>query len=405
MKISNPRFKISSVTSRYALIHGSYWMAFGASYNFVTVYLLSKQYTSPQIGIIMALTNVFSAILQPYVASSADSAKKLTLKSFMLVFLFLSTSLSGLLIFSQELLGVTALLYFLLLLIMLTIHPLLNGLGMKYIEHGYDINFGFSRGMGSLSYAVMSVVLGNLVEKRGPGILPLSYFLLFSLTTATTLYFLKTIPLIESGSLPEDKITIIASEMSLVKFIRTYKKFSIYLFGSILIFICFNIINIYMIKIIQQVGGNEKEMGTAFAIAALVELPFMLSFTQLLKKYSVETLLRISALAFTAKALLTFFADSLLWIYIAQGLQMFSYALFIPGSIYYVTKAIHKNHMLKGQAFTTAATTLGAVLGSVVGGYLVNIGIREMLLAGFLISVAGTVFFFIGISPCSLQED
>ena len=402
MKCISIETSSTKITAKYSLIHGSYWMAFGATYNFVTVYLLAKNYSSSAVGIIMAITNILSAILQPLVASYADQEKKYTLKSLMMIFLSLSTSFSMLLYFTKTWESINAFVYFLLLLSMLTVHPLLNGLGMKYIEKGYGINFGFSRSMGSLTYAVMSVVLGSLVDKNGPELLPLYYFLLFFITTAATVLFLRSFPYPSDDPTEEPKSQSIKQSLSLIEFSKMYSGFSLYLVGVIFIFICFNIINIYMIRIIEAVGGSEKNMGTAFAIAAIVELPFMLTFSRLLRKFKVETLLMVSAWAFTAKVLLTFFAESLLVIYIAQGFQMFSYALFIPGSIYYVTTALHKSHMLKGQAYTTSATTVGAVLGSLIGGYLLSFtSIKTMLAVGFMVSILGTFLMILGIRNCS----
>lgn len=406
MKNTDTKTSFSKITTRYSLIHGTYWMAFGASYNFVTVYLLAKNFSSSAIGLIMALTNVLSAFLQPIVASYADKEKKINLKSLMLFFLFVSTILSFALFVTKSSDMINAIVYFFLLLSMLTIHPLLNGLGMKYIEKGYGINFGFSRSMGSLTYAVMSIGLGNLVDGYGPGLLPMSYTLLFLTTTIATLLFLGKHPysLVENQ---KDSVTTHDNQsLTFSEFIKTYSGFTLYLVGLIFIFICFNIINIYMIRIIESVGGSEKDMGTAFAIAAVVELPFMLSFSNLLKKYRIESILTISAWAFTAKAILTLLAKSLTVIYIAQCIQMFSYALFIPGSIYYVTTSLHKSHMLKGQAFTTSATTIGAVLGSLIGGYLLSVSsIRIMLTVGVLVSAIGTVLVILGIRKCTYNKN
>ena len=72
MKCISKETSSTKITAKYSLIHGSYWMAFGATYNFVTVYLLAKNYSSSAIGIIMAITNILSAILQPLIASYAD---------------------------------------------------------------------------------------------------------------------------------------------------------------------------------------------------------------------------------------------------------------------------------------------------------------------------------------------
>jgi len=389
-------FKKHAHTLRYSFVHGSYWMAFGASYNFVTVYLLAKSFTSYEIGIIMALTNVFSAILQPLAASFSEDNKKPTLSSMTLTLIFASATLSGLLFFAKNTFWPTAFLYFMLLTVMLTIHPLLNSLGMKPISQGVPINFGFSRGMGSLSYAAMSYILGALVDAQGTSVLPFSFLTLFLLTNLSTLWFVRKLPPPPKEE-PDDP-HFPKTTLSTWGFMSTYKRFTLYLLGLIFLFICFNLINIYMIKIIENVGGSEKHMGSAFAIAAIVELPFMLGFSSLLKRFKVTTLLKISGLVFTLKAVITYFSVSIPMIYFAQSLQMFSYALFIPGSIYYVSSVIHPRHMVRGQAFTTSATTFGAVFGSLIGGLLLSFtSLEVMLITGVILSTVGTLLLFLAV--------
>lgn len=394
----------SSMTSRYALIHGSYWMVFGATYNFITVYLLSKNFESHQIGLILAFTNIFSAILQPVIAGYADRTRKSALRYTISIMLFICLSLSFIMVVSPSVMFVTASLYFILLTVMLTIHPLINSLGMNYINEGIPINFGFARGMGSLAYAVMSFILGAAVEKYGTDILPYAFILLFGFTFIFTITFkMKHTASMEPivVEMPDENLNINkadGSNLSIAGFMRKYHRFSFYLLGVILIFISFNIINIYMIKIVQNVGGNEATMGSAFAIAAILELPVMLSFTKIITKYHTASLLKLAGLFFTIKAFITLISSSVGMIYFAQSFQMLSYAIFIPGSIYYVNKVIDKSDMVKGQAFTTAATTLGGVGGSLIGGLILSASsVTQMLVIGVIISLAGTLIILLSV--------
>lgn len=391
------------MTARYALIHGSYWMVFGATYNFITVYLLSKNFVSHEIGLILAFTNIFSAILQPLVAGYADRSRKSALRYTTSLMLFICLSLSFIMAVSPAIMFVTASLYFLLLTVMLTIHPLINSLGMNYINEGIPLNFGFARGMGSLSYAVMSFVLGKAVEEYGTDILPFAFIILFGFTFVFTISFTLKNRSFEKADAPESGGTSIPSHgdfspLTAIGFIIKYHRFSFYLLGVILIFISFNIINIYMIKIVQNVGGNEATMGSAFAIAAILELPVMLSFAQLISRYHNTSLLKLAGLIFSVKAFITLISSTVGMIYLAQSFQMLSYAIFIPGSIYYVNQVIEKKDMIKGQAFTTAATTLGGVGGSLIGGWILSAAtVKLMLIVGLGISLAGSLILLMTI--------
>jgi len=308
--------------------------------------------------------------------------------------------------FAPEIMVITALLYFLLLTVMLTIHPLINALGINYINKGLALNFGAARGMGSLTYAIMSLTLGVAVDRKGTDILPFVFAALFGLTFLFAIIFrLKS-----DEMLPEerhDQMDIQTHKgnssdepdhLSLFGFVAKYKKFTAYLMGIILIFICFNIINIYMIKIVENVGGNETSMGTAFAIAAVLELPVMLTFSKLIRRYDIGMMLKFSAMIFTLKTFVTLVSTNMFMIYVAQGLQMLSYAIFIPGSIYYVNQVLERKDMIKGQAFTTAATTLGGVGGSLIGGWLLTFtSVANTLLFGLTLSALGLVVMFFSI--------
>ncbi len=397
---------LRNMNVRYSFLHGGYWMAFGATYNFVTVYLLSKNFASDEIGIILASTNIFSALLQPLVAAFADRSKKDSLRAITSLMLFVCLSISLIMAFAPEIMVITALLYFLLLTVMLTIHPLINALGINYINKGLALNFGAARGMGSLTYAIMSLTLGAAVDRNGTDILPFVFAALFGLTFFfTSIFRLKTdetlpeeprddmdIPS-QKGYIPDEQ-----DHLSLFDFIAKYKKFTVYLMGIILIFTCFNIINIYMIKIVENVGGNKTSMGTAFAIAGVLELPVMLSFSRLIRRFDIGRMLQFSALVFTIKILVTLISTNIFMIYAAQSLQMLSYAIFIPGSIYYVNEILDRKDMIKGQAFTTAATTLGGVGGSLVGGLLLSFTtVANTLLFGLVLSAAGLVVLYFSI--------
>ena len=69
------------LTIKYAMLQGSYWMSFCAVYNFATVYLLSKSFSSKEVGVMLAAINIVAAVLQPLVANFADQTKKISLKN------------------------------------------------------------------------------------------------------------------------------------------------------------------------------------------------------------------------------------------------------------------------------------------------------------------------------------
>ena len=65
----------SDFTAGYACIQSFYWMSFSAVMGFTSLYLLDVGFTNTEIGIIIAIAGIISAILQPIFAGYADKPK------------------------------------------------------------------------------------------------------------------------------------------------------------------------------------------------------------------------------------------------------------------------------------------------------------------------------------------
>ena len=73
-----PRF----LTSHYAWIQGCYWMAYCILLSFSSVYLLDQGFSNTQIGLLLGLSGLLTALLQPFVGARADHLKVLSLGQF-----------------------------------------------------------------------------------------------------------------------------------------------------------------------------------------------------------------------------------------------------------------------------------------------------------------------------------
>ena len=72
MKNINTNEKEKNLTPGYALIQAFFWMNFATIMGYTSVYLLNCGFSNTQIGVLMAVAGVLSAVLQPIVASYAD---------------------------------------------------------------------------------------------------------------------------------------------------------------------------------------------------------------------------------------------------------------------------------------------------------------------------------------------
>jgi len=149
-------------------------------YGICTVFLLYKDFEGQQIGVILAVSNICAALLQPVIASFADRSKHVMLKTIISFLAFIVILLTILLVLIPVNKVIIALLFILIGTVVLTIQPLLNSLIFEYINRGIKINYGLARGLGSLSFAAISFVLGFIVNRFSPAVLPYLYILFYS---------------------------------------------------------------------------------------------------------------------------------------------------------------------------------------------------------------------------------
>lgn len=408
------------LNARYAALHGSYYMVFCSVFGFVSVFLLSRNFSAGSIGLLMAWANIMAAVLQPWVASVADKGKRFTLKGLMLLIGVLSLIPALLLLIRPEVPAVTAALFMVIMAALNILQPLINAVYGYYLRQGRAVNFGVARGIGSLSFAVLSWILGFLVYKTGTDIIPAAmvFFLLCMITILST-FRMKNVEKYAKGGIREaakeaakevakEAMKEVAKEAAkeergLVKeagFIRKYKMFFLLMIGIVLIFSFHNMVNTYLIQIMERFGGNSGDMGASAALAAVCEIPVMLSFSKIIRRFHANQLIRVAGVGFFLKALAIWMAHSVVMVHMSQLLQACSYAVLIPASVYYAEQVMEEKDRVKGQAFITAAITAGGVVGNLIGGKIIDVaGVPTMLTASAFFAVGGMIIVWIAAVP------
>ena len=146
-------------------------------------------------------------------------------------------------------------------------------------------------------------------------------------------------------------------------------------------------------------------MGLAVSLAAMTEIPVMALFAWLVKKIRVERLLRFSAVMWIVRSVFFCLCTSVVSIYGAQLMQMITYGLYIPASVYYADQVMDPDHKVQGQALMTMAFTVGSVFGNFLGGILIDrFSVHTMLYFGAFCTTAGTLCFFAGTRRKTIDE-
>ena len=118
----------------------------------------------------------------------------------------------------------------------------------------------------------------------------------------------------------------------------------------------------------------------------------MIFFDRLRNRTGSVLLLKLAGLFYIIKSVTLLLAPSIGVVYAAQALQMVTYVFLSPTQMYYANSRIAPEDMVKGQAFITAAYTLGCALGNFTGGQVVEAwGVGAMLMTGVAIAAAGAL--------------
>lgn len=387
---SNPSLA-QRMTAQYASLQGAYWMVFCAVMSFASAFLLSRDFDNTQIGVVLALSNVFGALLQPAAASLADRARRFSLRQIAAAIAFAAAALSGVLLLIPRSFWLTAVLFCLVATAMLTVQPLINALGFVYERWGLSIDFGLARGIGSLCYAAVSFLLGLLLERWGADVLPVGFVLLYLLIALLALTFrakgLTDAPAAKAG---EEGAGEGERPSSLLEFFRQNPRFTLFLAGATCVFVFHTMLNNFLMQIVVHAGGQSTDFGAALTVASALELPTMALFSRLVRRVRCEALLKISLGFFLVKAALLFFARDPGGVYLSQVFQVGGFALFTPAAVHYANAVIAGADRVKGQAMLAVTNTLGGVFGSLLGGWLIDrVGIPATLLFGVGITALG----------------
>ena len=375
-------------TPIYTAIQCLYWITYGLIFNFASIFLLDRQFTNSQIGLILGISYTLSACMQPVIASIFSKRGVRLNRGAMLIYCFVIALALAILILPMGKAALTVC-FVLILTLQSSLQPTINSLAHGLELSGIPVNFSLARGAGSLAFSLMCMLMGAVLKKMAPAYLPCCY-LATILLLMVSLYCFSAPGRIERAPGSE--------KIRQTPLLRRHPKFAVFLVG--LACLAFNHIFIdnFMIQIMNSLGGDSVHLGVAVFVAAVVELPAMLYYARLKRKIDPCLMLMLSGWFWFLKNALISIAPTPAAIYAAEALQFFSYAVYVPATIDYITRTLPESAFLKAQAFAGSAWTLGSVFAAFIGGRLLDLmSVRNTLLAVLVFSAIGAVLFTLAI--------
>ena len=369
-------------TARYALIQGLYWAVFCLMVGFASAFLLDKGFTNGQIGLILGLSYLLSAVLQP-VIGALFSRHGFRLNH-AVACVYMPVALASLCMLVLPLgKGLISVLTVMAVTIQSMLQPSINALHQDLQAENDSVNFGLARGVGSAAYALSSFVMGRILTRFAPSILPAAY----GLAVLALIIVLLCLPVSTSV-----RRTVINNRGdSYADILREHPHMGLFLIGISCMFMTYSFIDSFLLQIIVSVGGVSANLGTAITLSAMTELPAMILFSRLSRRGLGLKLFMISIWCWLAKDVLTLMAPSPAALYGVQLLNFASCAVYVPGMMIYMQHMLPEKQLLRGVTLAGTATTLGSLAARMLGGWLIDTaGMRNALAIAQLFAACGT---------------
>lgn len=382
----------------YGSLQGLYWMLYSLVGSFVSVFLLGRGYSNTEIGTIMAAASITAIIFQPVLADISDKIRKITLITLIQIQIGVMLVLSICLIVLKSRSVFLSIAFIALYSWHTIVQPLVNSLCYYLQRSGYKINFGICRSAGSLLYAAITAVMGKIVDLYGIDTIPytalvLCILIIFCLKATGKSYKKACTAGTDCEVKAADKNIKVISMKEFLKNNRLYFVFST---GVIGIFFANSGINTFMIQITESVGGNEADMGMLLGYMAALEIPGLILYDRLREKFSIKTLLGVSCAGFLIKIFIMYISHSVMMLYVAMTFQLIAFGLYLAAMVDFINSIMDRGEAVRGQAVYTIMVTVGTVLSSLAGGWILDeYSVKMFLGIATVLTAAGGIIIYV----------
>ncbi len=241
-------------------------------------------------------------------------------------------------------------------------------------------SYGRIRAWGSISFIVMVLVLGKIIDLYSVDII-LVLILAGSLMLAA---ISVRIPAIQAPK--RDLLTPDAGSL-------LEKRVIVFLFCAFLMLVSHGAYYGFFSIHLADLGFGSTFIGITWALGSTAEILVMIKSDKIFSRFSLENVLFFSFLVAAFRWIILFFAESATVILLSQILHAVTYGTFHMASILYIDRLAPEKAKTLGQAVNNALTYgLGLMVGFFANGYVYEItGSFTLFLMSSLIALAGGI--------------
>ena len=363
----------------YIAMQMGFWAMFAAIVAYQTALLLERGFTNGEAGLMTSVRCLAGIVFQPLLGGFADRHPGVPLKGIVGVSLALSLA-AGVWYWAEPAMGLaqTALVWVVIGGLGVSSYPLMDAMAVQFINDGVPIRYSLGRGLGSLAYAVVCVLLGLQVGQWGVETTLVTFLLL----TAAEIALVFTYPTWHPKA-PAEGRAAAERPQSALSLLRSNPRFTLMLAGVLFGLTAVLPLSNFLVNVILSRGGTAADLGLAMFLMGGFELPAAFLFPRLLRRLGSGRILVLSVFFGTLKGVALLLTWNLAGVLLCQPLQMLGYGLFTPASVYFVNESVPPADRVRGQTIMMVASNgLGGMLGGMLAGFTLDLGGANWMLAG-----------------------
>lgn len=363
----------------YIAMQMGFWAMFAAIVAYQTALLLERGFTNGEAGLMTSVRCLAGIVFQPLLGGFADRHPGVPLKGIVGVSLALSLA-AGVWYWAEPTMGLaqTALVWVVIGGLGVSSYPLMDAMAVQFINDGVPIRYSLGRGLGSLAYAVVCVLLGLQVGQWGVETTLVTFLLL----TAAEIALVFTYPTWRPKAAAEGRAAA-ERPQSALSLLRSSPRFTLMLAGVLFGLTAVLPLSNFLVNVILSRGGTAADLGLAMFLMGGFELPAAFLFPKLLRRLGSGRILVLSMAFCTLKGVALLLTWNLAGVLLCQPLQMLGYGLFTPASVYFVNESVPPADRVRGQTIMMVASNgLGGMLGGMLAGFTLDLGGANWMLAG-----------------------
>ncbi len=251
--------------------------------------------------------------------------------------------------------------------------------------------YGAMRAWGSVSYVVSVFVTGLAIDRWGLGA---AFAVLVPALLLTG---------VAGSTLPGAGARVDARPLRSAGRLFGPRGLGVFLMGAFVTWTALGVVMGFYALRLRELGAGASVVGLAGALGAAVEVPIMLRFAGLARRFGAERLLVLGSAIFVARAVVAGIADQPALLVLASGVSGVGFACFLVGGITYVARHAPPELAATAQGiFQGVTVSLAQVSAAAVGGAVGAVtGLARLYLLAAVVGAVGVAIVVLAVGPGS----